>query len=1037
AAGPIEQAVKEQPDPTSVAERSVADLPDAQPGPPPESIAAGEGMPKPRPDSHINYPLEDDMAELQHQHHANDIDDHQLKIANEPAFTAALNAKGKVQENVASAPDKFREQESARQGESDALAEKMSMQQLNAIHQVRTKELVAVTGKQEKAASKDSAARKKVAEDIDGIFKATKKNVNSILTKLNTEVKKKFDTAATSARAQFESFVTTKVSAYKRKRYSGASGKFKWAGDKLLGVPTTITIYFVLGRKLYTDAMDVALTDIANFVATQLTAAKQAIADGKKDVDTYVKKLPANLEQVGQDASRDIQNQFDALTTSVDNCEEDLVDSLAQQYTEHLKQVDARIEQMQEENKGLVTKAGEALDQVVSTIDEIKSTLTKLLAAAISAISVIVKDPIGFLNKLISGIKMGFDNFKTNIVDNIMSGLIQWLTGSMGSVGIQVPKDVLSPSGIFDLSMQVLGLTKDYFRDKAVKLVGKPLVEGMESSIEVFKIVKSDGITGLWKHVKDQFTDIKQVVMDAIRDMIIKKVIEAGIKWIIGLMSPAGAFIKAAMMIVDIVRFFVERGAQIIELVKAFIDGIKAIASGNVKAVAKAVENALIRSIPVLIGFLAALASVSGLTDRVKKIVERLRARVDRVIESVVLKAKKAFKKLVKSGKAKVKGGIEYVRKKLKPWRTKPEKFKSKDKEDHEIFFRDSGEKKVLYVASKNASPVEKFLIDKLGDEKEKDKEAPIREALKYYRDQVKTALDKAIEARKAYKDHKKIKGDKDSERKDSNLKKSADTSRLKVDKALQPFAKKLAKMEFNQESDLAVATHVKFKKKGERAGKVRAMPLTYLPGNTTGARPAGTTPPGYNAVNTAQKNKWERGHLLSDHMHGPAETWNLVPVTRSVNGQMREVENKVKPLIAKQGNVLIYSARVYYNDSFTNELKNVPTKIVLSYGKMKRDPGIPPSDLRFIPDGNAISKTIEQNLDNIDLTGTANQGELMKKDLIAEIPGFIAERKSAGQPYSWRAFSRKKNAIKYWKKNKILTQAQFDAIKKEYAKHV
>lgn len=65
------------------------------------------------------------------------------------------------------------------------------------------------------------------------------------------------------------------------------------------------------------------------------------------------------------------------------------------------------------------------------------------------------------------------------------------------------------------------------------------------------------------------------------------QMIQAGIKWIMGLLTLVGAFIKAAMTIIDVVKFFIQRAAQIMELIKAFIDSIVAIFSGNVGAVAK------------------------------------------------------------------------------------------------------------------------------------------------------------------------------------------------------------------------------------------------------------------------------------------------------------------------------------------------------------------------------------------------------------------------------------------------------------------
>ena len=104
----------------------------------------------------------------------------------------------------------------------------------------------------------------------------------------------------------------------------------------------------------------------------------------------------------------------------------------------------------------------------------------------------------------------------------------------------------------------------------------------------------------LWEYLKEQFADLKETVMDAIMDIIQNQVIQAGIKWILGLLSPVGAFVKAVMANIDVVKFFIQRAAQIMELVNAFIDSVAAFASGKVGAVAKAIENTLGKDVPVL-----------------------------------------------------------------------------------------------------------------------------------------------------------------------------------------------------------------------------------------------------------------------------------------------------------------------------------------------------------------------------------------------------------------------------------------------------
>jgi hypothetical protein len=109
-------------------------------------------------------------------------------------------------------------------------------------------------------------------------------------------------------------------------------------------------------------------------------------------------------------------------------------------------------------------------------------------------------------------------------------------------------------------------------------------------------------------------------------------------------LNPASAFVKAAMAIYDIVMFFINQGSQVVELVNAVIEAITAIASGAVGGAAKLVENALARSLPVVIGFLASLLGISGLAKKVQNIVKKIRRRIDKAIDKVLLKAKKLFK---------------------------------------------------------------------------------------------------------------------------------------------------------------------------------------------------------------------------------------------------------------------------------------------------------------------------------------------------------------------------------------------------------
>jgi 3-methyladenine DNA glycosylase Tag len=181
--------------------------------------------------------------------------------------------------------------------------------------------------------------------------------------------------------------------------------------------------------------------------------------------------------------------------------------------------------------------------------------------------------------------------------------------------------------------------------------------------------MRSGGIMGLWEFAKEKFSDLKETIIDAIKEMLITKVIEAGIKWLLSLLIPGAGFIKAIMAIKDIVVFFVETA---IMLIPAITEAILALASGSVAGVAKAFEFGLSKLIVLVIGLFAKLIGLGDLAKRVQKIFKKIRKRVDKVVRDLFKKAKRAGRKLMRKlgiGKKKSKKG------------EKPENDRRSDKE--------------------------------------------------------------------------------------------------------------------------------------------------------------------------------------------------------------------------------------------------------------------------------------------------------------------------------------------------------------------
>ena len=293
---------------------------------------------------------------------------------------------------------------------------------------------------------------------------------------------------------------------------------------------------------------------------------------------------------------------------------------------------------MKEENKGLVSKAAGAIAGVINTIRKLKDLLLGVLARAAAAIGLIIKDPIGFLGNMVSAVKLGLQNFIGNIGAHMKQGFMDWLFGAVAEAGIQLPK-TFDLKGILSLVMQVLGLTWTAIRARAVAILGEKVVSAIETTVDIIKKVITEGPGALWDWLKEKVGDLKAMVLDQLQDFIVTRVIMAGITWLVGLLNPASAFIKACKAIYDIIMFFVERGSQILALVNAVIDSITAIAQGALGGAAAMVENALAKGIPVVIGFLASLLGLGGISDKIKSVIEAIRKPIGEAIDWVIHKA--------------------------------------------------------------------------------------------------------------------------------------------------------------------------------------------------------------------------------------------------------------------------------------------------------------------------------------------------------------------------------------------------------------
>ncbi len=632
----IATTTAEAPSTSGIQPKPVTPMAPNEPGPPPGGVGASQAAPKPKSPDEVS--LEAGSRSLDDEMSQNDVTEEQLQQSNEPEFQQAVEAKQTAQTDAREAPQAYRQDEQAILADASAQAVGRAAAGTHSMHAGRAAALNKVTSDQQNAKGSDEQARTKVANDLQKIYTDTKQKVEKRLKRLDTDVNTAFDRGAESSRKSFEDFVKKRMDDYKDRRYSGVIGKGRWVKDKLLGLPKEVNKFYKQGRDLYIALMNKVIDKVATIVETGLTEAKKLVDTGRANIKKYVDGLPKELQKVGKDAADAIQNKFDSLEQSVNDKQGQLIDSLAQKYVDNLNKVDARIEQMKAANRGLVDKAMDAVKGVVKTIIKLKDMLLGVLARAAAVIGKIIKNPIGFLGNLVDGVKLGLKNFIANIGTHLKKGLMGWLFGALEGAGITLPQ-TFDLKGILSLVLQVLGLTYANIRARAVNILGEPMVRRLEQVAEIFKVLVTEGPAGLWRFIKEKVGDIKSMVLDGIMNFVRDRIIVAGITWIVSLLNPASAFIKACKAIYDIVMFFVNRGRQIMALVNAVLDSVAAIANGAIAGAAAAVESALAKAIPVAISFLASLLGLGGISQKIRSIIEKIQAPINRAIDWVITKA--------------------------------------------------------------------------------------------------------------------------------------------------------------------------------------------------------------------------------------------------------------------------------------------------------------------------------------------------------------------------------------------------------------
>lgn len=524
----------------------------------------------------------------------------------------------------------------------------------------RQKNLNETGTKQDKAKLELEKKREEVAQNINSRYEKCQRSITAKLDALEKNSLVQFDAGQAKATKDFEDQVNTDINKFKSKRYDRFGGGLLWLKDKLCGIDDfpEVKQAFDRARAVFVKNIDTLIAHITRTNNEVIAACKKELEDTKAEIAKYVASLGPQLRDIGKKAMDDVNRKLEALSAEVDRRKEKLQEKLADKRKAAMEAIDKKIEAMKASMSGLLSIIGNlllmaakkffkwALEAAGISPDRVMGIIDK----GVAIIKAIVTKPIVFVKNLINAAKTGFRNFGNNFLKHLKDAIFNWLTGALE--GVSLPK-VWDMKGIFMLVLDILGLTYQAIRKRMVDLLGEPVVANLEKVFTLVKTLVTQGPMAAWEQLKDMAGEIKDAFVDGIKSWIQNTIIYKAIETVISIFIPGAGIVKAIIAIYDTVMFFIQKAKEIAQMIGSFLGSIGEIAMGNIGAAADALESGLAKALSLVINFLARFLHLSGITDKIKKVIETIRAKVGMILDKIVAWIQKMAGKLLgkKDGK--------------------------------------------------------------------------------------------------------------------------------------------------------------------------------------------------------------------------------------------------------------------------------------------------------------------------------------------------------------------------------------------------
>ena len=725
---------------------------------------------------------------------------------------------------------------------------------------------------------------------------------------------KRFDKGNEKATKQFEEDVNKELAAFKADRYSGWFGWARKIGDWWKGMDDlpAVKAIFDRNRAIFVTTIDALVAAISADNKRVVQECKDELQNARTTIKEYVDSLAPGLKDIGNKTAEEMNSKLDEMDKFVAKREEELQNQLKDKQTAAIKAIDEKIEKMKEAMAGALAKLGKlllwaakkfftwALEKFGFSLSEIEGIINK----GVAVLKAIFTKPIQFVKNLIGAAKLGFNNFGEHFLDHLKDAVFEWLTGSLDGVKLPQTWDL---KGIAGLIFELVGISYQNFKKFLVKYIPEPVINGFETTFTLIQTLRRDGMMAAWEQLKGMAEEMKNAFVTAVSDWIKWTIVKEAIKTAVAAFTPGAGIIRAIIGIYDTVVFFIQKAKDIMKMIGNFLGSISEIAAGNIGAAAEALEDGLARGLVLVIEFLARLLRLKGITTAIKKVLDKIRGKVDGVLDRSCEVGRRQSEETLgrRQGNRRESSGLVESAKGFQDWQ---------------------GVARAICVGR-----------TKVGQADGQEHTANAGKRDRHVEDRWPTQRTKEKRGRKIEAEAKNI--DKLKAETGGSFGQEAGE---KIMQSMTIIAANLAaaglaavpksKVKFNTRNAL-----------GDKVGSsMVANPLSVDPGGLAGSQPHQESKL-WKAVNQ-REGVYIRGHLLNHHVFGPGSNDNLVPITRSANTTMEsQGEHIIKKAVLADNLVISYTVTAKGKQparKFVPAESELPAQLILHAVTLEEDSG-------------------------------------------------------------------------------------------------